>query len=134
MQDIFATASRKGIRFLTPKGPLTVEDLWDLPLQSQTGRANLDDIAKGINKLVKEQAEETSFVSPTSSAVDQNNELALEVVKHIISVRVAERDAESLKKKRTEEKQKILSLIADKQDETLRGKSLEELQAMVSAL
>ena len=134
MQDIFATASRKGIRFLTPKGPLTIEDLWDLPLQSQTGRANLDDIAKGINKLVKEQAEETSFVSPTSSAVDQNNELALEVVKHIISVRVAERDAESLKKKRTEEKQKILSLIADKQDEALRGKSLEELQAMVSAL
>lgn len=69
-----------------------------------------------------------------SKIADVLERLAFEIVKHIISVRVAERDAEALKKKRAEEKQRILALIADKQDEALKVKSLEELQAMVQAL
>ena len=57
----FEKASRIRLRFDTPQGSLTVEDLWQLPLTSRTGRANLDDIAKSLNRQLKETAEE-SFV------------------------------------------------------------------------
>lgn len=134
MDNIFELASRLGIRFASPKGPLTVEDLWNLPLQSNTGKANLDDIAKDIYRTIKERGEVISFVAPATNEKSEEGELALAIVKRIIEVRVAERDAESQKRKRAEEKQKILALIADKQDEALKGKSLEELQAMVNAL
>lgn len=134
MENVFETASRMALRFETPKGALTVEDLWGLPLQSATGRANLDDIAKGLHRKIKESADETSFVTPPAVVLNAGVEVGFEVVKRIIAVRIAERDATALKQKRAEEKQKILALIADKQDEALKGKSLEELQAMVEAL
>lgn len=43
---MFIKASRTKLRFESPKGLLSVEDLWDLPLISTMGKANLDDIAK----------------------------------------------------------------------------------------
>lgn len=134
MENIFETASRMALRFETPKGSLTVEDLWNLPLQSNAGRANLDDIAKELNRQTKEAAAETSFVTPPASSGGAEREVAFEIVKRVIAVRVAERDSEAAKKKRADEKQRILELIAEKQDEGLKAKSLEELQAMVAAL
>ena len=74
-------------------------------------------------------------MEPSAGNTDREyDELALAIVKRIIEVRVAERDAAALSKKRAEEKQKILALISEKQDEALKGKTLEELQAMVGAL
>jgi len=55
--EMFAFATKKKIRFETSKGLLSVEDLWDLPLTSDNGRPNLDDIAKGIYKAMKEGEE-----------------------------------------------------------------------------
>ena len=47
--NIFEQATRQAFRFESPKGFLTVEDLWNLPLTNNTGRANLDGINAGIN-------------------------------------------------------------------------------------
>lgn len=132
--NIFEQAARLAIRFDTPKGQVTAEDLFNLPLTSLSGRANLDDLAKDLHREIRSSAEETSFVHPASTGVDVETQLKFDIVKHVIGVRVAERDAAATEQKRKEEKQKILALIADKQDEALRGKSLEELQAMVQAL
>ena len=54
MEQMFEKASRAKIRFETSKGSLTVEDLWDLPLTSNTGKADLDDIARGLHSQLKE--------------------------------------------------------------------------------
>ncbi len=60
--ELFATASRLQLRFDTPQGQITTEDLWHLPLTSvRTGRANLDDIAVSLNKQLQDQGT-TSFV------------------------------------------------------------------------
>ena len=47
--DIFEQASRLKLRFPSPLGTLSTEDLWHLPLTSTTGKANLNDIGKALN-------------------------------------------------------------------------------------
>jgi len=69
---MFEKASRSKLRFMSTKGLLTVEDLWDIPLTSKNG-VSLDDIAKSLHKQIKE-SEETSFVEEVSK---KNTELSL---------------------------------------------------------
>jgi hypothetical protein len=126
---MFEKASRLKIRFQSPKGPLLVEDLWDLPLRSDTGKANLDDIARALNKILKSQEDE-SFVT-TSKPVDNVLQLKFDIVKHVIVTRLAENDAASKARENAERKQKILGIIAAKQDEALAKMSVEELSKMV---
>lgn len=132
-KELFELASRKKFRFESVKGLLPVEDLWDLPLTSTTGKANLDDIAKNLHNLVKSGVEQVSFVNPTTSSNtdDQNR---FDIVKYIIGVRVAERDAAKDASVRAEKKQQILSLIAQKQFEQLGATSLEDLQKLADSL
>lgn len=130
---MFEKAVRGKLRFATPQGTLTVEDLWDLPLTSvRAGTANLNNIAKGIARELK-NAEEEDFVSPKSGA-DEALRMKLEIVKRVIEVRQAENEAVRAAADRAEKKERIKELIAKKQDEALGSKSLEELQAMVADL
>jgi hypothetical protein len=58
----------------------------------------------------------------------------LEVVKRIITVRLAEAEEAKLKKDNKEKKQRLLSLIAQKEDEQLVGQSIDDLRKMVEEL
>lgn len=131
--NLFEKASRCVLRFSTAKGLLAVEDLWLLPLTSKTGNVNLDDIARELHREVRETDGEVSFVTPAQGP-DETLSLSFELIKYIIKVRVAERDAAAEAMARKEKKQRLLELIAKKEDETLAGKPLEELRAMVEGL
>lgn len=128
---MFEQAVRLKLRFTTPQGPLMVEDLWDLPLTSKRG-ANLNDLAKDLNRELKASADE-DFVNPTAKPNDVLK-LKFDVVKHVIDVRLAENNAERLAVERRAQKDRLLELIARKQDESLASKSIEELTAMVESL
>jgi hypothetical protein len=130
--NIFERASRLKLRFETPKGLLTIEDLWDLPLTSNSGKANLDDVARGLHRQIKESETESFVVNPAKA--DESAQIGFEVVKHVISVRLAEAEAARVRNESSEKKRRILELIAHKQDEALSAKSVEELQEMVTAL
>ena len=128
---MFEKASRLKLRFSTSKGDITVEDLWDLKLTSRNG-FDLDSVAKSLNTAVKESGEE-SFVLKrnTKNAI---LDLKFEIVKHIIKVKmdeaeVAEKSAENKSKKET-----IMTIIANKQNEELEGKSVDELTKMAESL
>jgi hypothetical protein len=131
--SIFEQATRQKLRFDTPKGQLSVEDLWDLPLISNTGKANLDDLARDLDAEVK-QEQKTSFVQPTQSGSNVLAELKFNIVLHIIQVRVEEnrkrQDAEAL----TEKRRQIMAIIDRKQNEALEGQSLEDLQKLLQSL
>lgn len=131
---MFEQATRQKLRFDTPRGQISVEDLWDLPLTSGAGKPNLDDIAKAAHRELRSSAETESFVTPASTAGSELLQLKFDVVKHVIDVRVAERNAAAEAAKRRETKQRILEIVAMKEDESLRGKSLEELKAMAEAM
>lgn len=128
---MFEKATRQKLRFDTPAGLLSAEDLWDLPLTS-IRKANLDDIAKGLYKQIKE-SDVTSFVDDTKAA-DDVIQLKFEVVKRVIDVKKAENLAATQRAANAEKKQQILSLIAQKETEHLAGSSLDELKALAAAL
>ena len=125
--NMFEFASRNKLRFETVNGILSVEDLWDLPLTS-TRRANLDDIAKELNRKIKESSEE-SFVTP--KAADKESAVAFEIVKHVIGVKMAENEAVRVSAEKKRQRERILEIIAQKQDEELKGKGLEELKSLL---
>jgi len=131
---VFEQASRLKLRFTTVRGSLSVEDLWDLPLTSATGKVNLDDIAKQLNREMRASTEEISFVEPTATPRNTELRLGFDIVKHVIEVKVAERTTALAASKKRETKQKILEIIAAKQDDALQSKSLEELQALADAM
>ena len=74
-----------------------------------------------------------SFVEETK-AVDAIVQLKFALVLHLIKTRLAENEATRMFAAKAEQKQKLLGLIAQKQDEALGSKSLEELTAMVNSL
>ena len=127
---MFEKASRLKLRFNTIIGTISVEDLWDLPLS--TGPMNLNDLAKSLNKRVKE-VEEEDFVA---KATKDNEALILkfELVKHVIKVKLEEAEIADNKAEAKEKKQKILAILADKEDESLKGKTKEELVELLNNL
>lgn len=128
--DIFEKGTKLKLRFASPVGNLSIEQLWDLPLQADKhSRADLDTIAIEVNRKLKASAEE-SFVKTITEA-DPILTLKLDILKKIIKVKQEEAEAAKLAAARAEKKQYILSLIAEKQNEELKGKSITELQKMV---
>ena len=125
VENIFEFASRNKVRFPF-KGMISVEDLWDLSL------TNLDSIYKTLNKQVK-QSEEESLLS-TKASVDTELEVQIAIVKHIVSVKLAEKEAAEKASVKKAQKQKIMSIIATKQDEALQNSSIDDLKKMLDEL
>lgn len=129
---MFERASRLQLRFDSSKGPLTVEDLWQLHLTSATGKANLDDIARGLFTQLKSD-NAVSFVNPTEGS-DPAVQLKFDLVKHIIDVRVAENKAAADLKANKERKQNLLGILAQKQNAELMSMPIDELRKQIEAL
>ncbi len=123
----FVDATRRKLRFNTTKGQLSVEELWDLSLQS------LDTIAKAVNKQLKASDEE-SFIPAASKRKDADSELSLDILKYIIGVKVEERDKEKARAEKHEKAARLRELLAQKRDAELTGKSAEELEKMLQEL
>ena len=123
--NIFEYAVRNKVRFPF-KGMISVEDLWDLSL------GNLDSIYKTLNKQVK-QSEEESLLN-TKTDVDTELEIQIAIVKHIVSVKLAEQEAREKAAAKKAQKQKLMAIIAAKEDEALQNASLDKLKEMLDNL
>ena len=130
MNDIFQAASRQKLRFDTSKGPIAVEDLWDLPLSSQTGKPNLDAIAISLDAKLKTTSN-VSFVDKARKS-DPSTQLAFDVVKSIIDIKIIESEAASKAREIANKKQQILSIINQKEDQKLSEASIDDLRTMLA--
>jgi hypothetical protein len=135
--NIFEQACRLKLRFHTDqKGLISSEDLWDLPLTSQRG-ISLDGLAIGLHKAMRDVSDIPSFVdkpATTNSSFLNETQLKLDIVKHVIGVKIAERDAAASAAANREKKQQILELIARKENDALAGQSLEDLRKLANSL
>lgn len=125
VENIFEYATRNKVRF-SFRGLISVEDLWDLSL------TNLDSIYKELNKQSKQSEEESLLNIKTQE--DELLNVQIEIVKHIVSVKLAEKEAREKASAKKEQKQKIMSIMAAKQDEALQNSSIDELQKMLDEL
>ena len=126
MADVFMNATRKKYRFLTAKGNLTTEQLWDLPLES------LDEIWQKINATI-EDASRTSLLSVRSNKNVELTEKA-EVVKAIVEYKLAAAEKADKARQTKAEKERILNIIAAKQEQELASMSIDELKKRLEAL
>lgn len=130
--NMFETASRTKLRFTSLRGDLTTEQLWDVPLRSRDG-FDLDAVAKEANKRLKAMTEE-SFVSPAKSSASDKAELALEIVKRVISIKLAEEEAAATRASNRQKKERLLQILAEKQAGALSALSEQEIQNQIKAL
>lgn len=128
VSDLFLIASRQKFKFNSTKGLLSVEDLWDLPLQSQTGKASLDEIARELHNKLKEDTE-ISFVTPKSS--DTTVQQKFDIVKFIIDTRIAEREAAVNERARADRRAKLMEVIERKENDNLNNMNIEDLKKLL---
>lgn len=126
---LFELATRKKLRFASPKGLLTTEDLWDLPM---TGNTSLDTVSKLANRDVKVSAEESFVVDATP--VNDIAVLKLDVLKHIIVVRKAEQAARMAAQEKADRRRKLLDLLAEKDNEKDAAMTREEILKELESL
>ena len=124
MEKKFEFASRNKLRF-NYRGSITVEDLWDL------GVRELDHIYKGLMLEKKETETESLIEKQTANII---LETKIELVKYIFNTKVEEAEAMTKKAENAAKKQKILAILARKQDAELENKFAEELEKLIAKL
>ena len=132
MNNVFVNAARNKLRFASIRGELSVEQLWDVPLRSRDD-FNLNTIAKATNQALKNISEE-NFVETSKTAAHTRCEMALEVVKYIIETKLAEEKATEIRAAKKQEKEKLLSILAEKQAGKLSKLSEKEVLERIAAL
>lgn len=124
-ENIFEYAVANKLRF-PYKGNVSVEDLYDLTT------VELDSIYKNLKREAK-KADEESLLD-TKSEEDVVLNVKIDIVKHIVEKKLAKIDAMKHAAKVREQKNKILDIIAQKQEESMHDKSIDELMKMLEDL
>jgi len=123
---MFEKAVRLKLRFDTPKGRVGVEDLWDL------SREDLTTTFKSLNTQLKDAQEDVLF--ETRSVGNKELALKVDILKHIAATQVTEADATKAAKARREQRQTLLGLKAQKEQNKVANLSEEELDQMIAQL
>ena len=124
--NLFEVASRRKLRFDSKHGKITVEELWDLSLES------IDSIAVALNNKIK-TTETVSFVSNVSS-VNTEDKLKFDIVIHIINTRKAESDALRERAANAERARTIREELSRRKEDAIKTKSDEDLQKELDEL
>lgn len=124
MNSIFEIASRKKYRYPF-NGQISTEDLWDLSMPQ------LDTVYKNLCKLSRAEGEDSLL---SDHAADINLQRKTDIVKYIFMAKQDEADARKAEMENAIKRKRILEVIAQKQDESLRNMSEADLQKMLDDL
>ena len=123
--EMYKQAAILGLRIQTTKGLLSVDQLWTLKLK------DLSDSLKALKKnSTKTSDSELDFLEETTK-IDVISELAFEIMKDVYLTKLEEAKRVKEDAEVKAYNQKIIEIIARKQDQDLENKSLEELQALL---
>ena len=133
--NIFLQASRLKLRFASPVGSLTVEDLWNIPLKSQrTNKASIENVGAAVltrqTELAKVGAASIFEDSDPSPELAQVN-LQVAILREVASIRQAENKAKTESAARQSERERLEALIKEREGKEL---PLDDLKARLAAL
>lgn len=123
--NLFEIATRDNYQFPF-RGMINVIDLWTLSVQS------LDNVFKTLNAEAKKSEEESLLSAKTKENEELSNKI--EIVKHIVGVKLAEQAAREDAKKKKEMKQRLLEIKAKREDAALENMSDADLDKMLAEL
>ena len=123
--NLFEIATRDNYQFPF-RGMINVIDLWTLSVQ------NLDNVFKTLNAETKKSEEESLLSAKTKENEELSNKI--EIVKHIVGVKLAEQAAREDAKKKKEMKQRLLEIKAKREDAALENMSDADLDKMLAEL
>ena len=122
---MYKKASRLKLRFATNKGSLTVEQLWTLSLN------DLKSLIRNLYELNKKTVDqELSFLEEEVATEDTEDKLRSDIAVDIYKTKQAELAERRNEAEKRAFNQHIDEIIAEKKEADLRGKSIEELEAM----
>lgn len=124
-KNLFEIATRNRYRF-NYKGVMTVEDLWSLRVE------DLDAIFKMLNRQ-KKTADEDSLLA-TKSAEDQDLANKIDIVRYIVSVKLAEAADRVSAAEKKAQRDKILEIVAKKKDKALEDMGIDDLMKKLKEL
>lgn len=133
--NIFEQATRLKLRFNTEskRGELNVEQLWELPLTSEND-VSLDGLAVKLASKIQNQSV-VSFVNATKHNKDfELDKLRFDIVKHIIDVRIAEREQRKVNNERLAEIETLKQALDARKALELQNLSAEEIQKRIDEL
>jgi hypothetical protein len=120
---MYKEASKLKLRFQTSKGNLSIEQLWDLNLNE------LDSLAVSLEEAYK-NSKGKSFLEK-KTAKNKTIKLQFDIAFDILNTKVEEREALQKEDENKTHNQKIPSLIKEKQEDELKGKSIKELEKLL---
>ena len=121
--NIFKYAAKKSLRF-PYKGSLSVEDLFKLDMNS------LDAVYKTLKKQQKASNEESLIEEKTTE--DKELEVKLAIVKEIFDDKKTAAEKAKKAAANKAKNQRILEILAKKQDEALENMTEDELKAQLA--
>lgn len=124
-KNLFEIATRNRYRF-NYKGVMTVEGLWSLRVE------DLDAIFKMLNRQ-KKTADEDSLLA-TKSAEDQDLANKIDIVRYIVSVKLAEAAERVSAAEKKAQRDKIMEIVAKKKDKALEDMGIEDLMKKLEEL
>jgi hypothetical protein len=123
---MYKKALRMKLRFVTNKGKLATEDLFDLSL------TDLNSLAISLDKKLSETPRK-SFISDVAPDT-QEDELRFNIVKDVITLKLAERNAAQNAKAKAAEKAQLMEILHRKKNEALENLSVAEIEAKLASL
>lgn len=131
--NMFERAARAKLRFASSVGDLTAEQMWDLPLTAKGERPDLDKLARAVNTELK-SLEEGSFVNLSPDPRKTDLELKLDILKHVIASKLADKATAEKAAENAERKRKLLHALASKEEAELSGMSKDQIEAEIAKL
>jgi hypothetical protein len=130
---MFETATRKKLRFPSPRGALSVEQLWDVPLRSTKDDFNLNTVAQAVDKELKALAA-SNFVEDAKPVAFDATQMAFDIVMFVIGTLKDEEAAAKSKAERKVEVNKLIEALAKKQDDALGDMTEAQIRKRLEAL
>lgn len=126
MEKILIEALKNKYRF-EYKGLINVEDLFDINLKG------LDQIYRDLKK-VENDLQSDSLLDANENPLKKETENKIKIVKNIFEIKVEEIEQAKIALAKKAQREKILAIIENKQDQELSEKSIKELRKIYDSL